>query len=200
MKLSLRSVIALSLAFGGISAAQDSGRLKIATVDMQALFMEYNPTKETKVKFEEEGQGVAKQFEQRTANITAAKADLDAFQKQLNDPSVADTKKQEIFNQRQVKMQEAEALQREAEDFRNRKVRAMQEQMQIRTKNILDQIRAKVQKYAEAEGFDYVLDKTGTSTSQVPVLLYTKDATDVTDALLKTLNDGTTAPATEEKK
>jgi outer membrane protein len=71
--------------------------------------------------------------------------------------------------------------------------------MQLRMKNILEEIRGKVQKHAEVEGYDYVLDKTGTSTSQVPILLYTKDATDITEVLLKLINEGAPAPVEEKK-
>ena len=38
------------------------------------------------------------------------------------------------------------------------------------------------------DNYDYVFDKSGLSTSQVPFLLYTKDATDITAGLLKDLN------------
>jgi len=204
MKRTLRSLIALSLAFGGISAAQQqSARLKIATVDIQALFKSYNPTKDAQAKFEEEQKGVTKQIEERKAKMEEVKKELDGMEKQLGDPSIADAKKQALYAERQAKRQEAEALQREGEEFVQRKQRAIGEQVQLRMKDILDQIRTKVQKHAETEGYDYVLDKTGTSTTQVPVLLYTKDATDITDALLKTINDGVPAAAekaTEEKK
>jgi len=198
MKRTLRSLIALSIAFGGISAAQESARLKIATVDMQALFMDYGPTKEARAKFEEEQKGVATQVQERKASLDAAKAELNTLQKQLSDPSVADAKKQALYTDRQVKQQQWEALQREAEEFVQRKQRALTEQMQLRMKDILEKIRTRVQTYAEAEHYDYVLDKTGASTSQVPVLLYTKDATDITAELLKVLKEE--APATEEKK
>jgi outer membrane protein len=198
MKRTLRSLIALSLAFGGISAAQQSARLKIATVDMEALFKAFAPTKDAQIKFEEEMKGVAKQVEERKAQLEGVKKELDTMEKQLGDPSLADAKKQALYAERQAKRQEAEAFQREGEEFVQRKQRAMNEQMQLRMKDILEKVRAKVQKHAESEGYDYVLDKTGKSTSQVTVLLYTKDATDITDALLKTINEG--APAAEEKK
>ncbi|MCW1925967.1 OmpH family outer membrane protein [Luteolibacter arcticus] len=203
MKLTLRSLVALSLAIGGISAAQESTRLKIATVDMQALFQEFNPTKDAKANFEVEQKNVGKQFDDRRARLSEMKQELDTLQKQLGDPSIADAKKQALFTDRQVKQQQWEALQREAEEFGKRKQRAMQEQMTLRMKDILERIRTKVQKHAETEGYDYVLDKTGASTSQVPVLLYTKDATDITESLLKTINEGLPAPApapVEEKK
>jgi len=198
MKRTLRSLIALSLAFGGISAAQQSARLKIATVDMAALVMAFDGTKEIKAQFEEEQKGVAKQVEERKTRLEEAKKQLDTLEKQLGDPSLADAKKQALYAERQVKRQEAEAFQREGEEFVQRKQRALSEQVQLRTKDILGKVRAKVQKHAETEGYDYVLDKSGASTTQVPVLLYTKDATDITDALLKTINEA--APAAEEKK
>ena len=142
-------------------------------------------------------------FSQEGARISLwrfeeAKKQLDTLEKQLGDPSLADAKKQALYAERQVKRQEAEAFQREGEEFVQRKQRALSEQVQLRTKDILGKVRAKVQKHAETEGYDYVLDKSGASTTQVPVLLYTKDATDITDALLKTINEA--APAAEEKK
>jgi len=53
---------------------------------------------------------------------------------------------------------------------------------------ILEEIRKLIVEHAKAEDFDYVLDKSGLSANQVPFLLYTKDATDVTVALLSKLN------------
>lgn len=198
MKFSLRTLVALALTFSGIVSAQE-GRLKVATVDMQALFQEFHETKAMKKKFEGEQVAVLKDRDERVARLNEVKAEVDVLQKQLGDPSVADAKKQSIFNERQVKQQTFDGLQKELEEFVQRKSRALNEQVQIRMKAVLEEIRAKVQKHAEAEGYDYVLDKTGTSTTQVPILLYTKDATDITDVLLKTINEGAPAAAEEEK-
>jgi outer membrane protein len=57
-----------------------------------------------------------------------------------------------------------------------------------RMKGILEEIRKLVEEKAKLDNFDYVFDKSGLSTSQVPILLYTKDATDITADLLKDLN------------
>ena len=42
--------------------------------------------------------------------------------------------------------------------------------------------------HARAENISYVFDRSGLSTNQVPILLYAKDATDLTPVLLKILN------------
>lgn len=202
MKFSLRSLVAAALSFSGILSAQETDRLKVATVDMQALFQEFHQTKSTKVKFDEEQVRVVKDRDERVASLKKLEGDIESLKKQESDPSVADAKKQAIFTERQTKQLEFESLRKELEEYLQRKQRALQEQMQLRMKTILEEIRDKVQKHAEAENYDYVLDKTGTSTSQVPILLYTKDATDITEVLLKTINEGAPAPAVpaEEKK
>lgn len=202
MKFSLRSLVAAALSLSGFLSAQETDRLKVATVDMQALFQEFHQTKSTKLKFDEEQQRVVKDRDERVASLKKLEGDIEGLKKQESDPSVADAKKQAIFTERQTKQLEFESLRKELEEYLQRKQRALQEQMQLRMKNILEEIRGKVQKHAEAENYDYVLDKTGTSTSQVPILLYTKDATDITEVLLKTINEGAPAPAApaEEKK
>jgi len=201
MKFSLRSLVALTLSLGGLPTAQEA-RLKVATVDMQALFQEFHETKTTKTTFEGEQTRVVRDRDERLARLNELKKEIDELQKQLGDPSVADAKKQALFNDRQAKQQQFEGLQKELEEFIQRKSRAPNEQMQLRMKDILEKIRGKVQKHAAEEGYDYVLDKTGASTSQVPVLLYTKDATDITEVLLKDINAGAPAapaPADEKK-
>jgi outer membrane protein len=199
MKFPLRSLVALSVLFSGLLPAQETARLKIATVDMQALFQEFHQTKTTKTKFEEEQARVVKDRDERIASLKGLESEIEVLKKQEGDPSVADAKKQAIFTQRQTKQQEFDGLRKELEEFIQRKARALNEQMQVRMKSILEEIRAKVQKHAEDGGYDYVLDKTGTSTSQVPILLYTKDATDITEVLLKTINAGAPAPVEAPK-
>ena len=77
---------------------------------------------------------------------------------------------------------------RERREFLQRRNQALNEKMVQRMKGILEEIRKLVEEKAKVDNFDYVFDKSGLSTSQVPFLLYTKDATDITSGLLKTLN------------
>jgi Skp family chaperone for outer membrane proteins len=66
-------------------------------------------------------------------------------------------------------------------------------------KGILEEIRKLVEEQAKTDDYDYVFDKSGLSTSQVPFLLYTKDATDITADLLKDLNKDAPAEESEAK-
>lgn len=203
MKQLIAPLLALAVLSGGISRAQEEARLKIATVDMQALTQEYNRTKTTKAKMEKDIARVKADGEERMKHLQELAKSLEGMKKQIDDPSIAENKRRELMNSRQLKGQELQSLQAELEDFMKRKDRAVKEQIMVDLKTILGEIRDKVQKHAESEGYDYVLDKAGVSTSQVPILLYTKDATDITEVLLKTINEGVPAPeasAEPEKK
>jgi Skp family chaperone for outer membrane proteins len=114
----------------------------------------------------------------------------------LDDPSIAESRRHRDLNEWNSKQQEGIALDRERREFLQRRNPSLNENMVQRMKGILDEIRKLVEEKAKTEDYDYVFDKSGLSTSQVPFFLYTKDATDITAVLLKDLNKD--APAESE--
>ena len=181
------SALVAALALCGSAVAQE-GKLKIATVDMQSLFKEYHRTNEAQKQINVERARIQKENNERLARIRELDTELQNMRKQLEDPSINDSKKQTVFNEWQMKQQEGVALDRERREFLQRRNQALNEKMVQRMKGILEEIRKLVEEQAKKEDYDYVFDKSGLSTSQVPFLLYTKDATDITAGLLKDLN------------
>jgi outer membrane protein len=66
--------------------------------------------------------------------------------------------------------------------------------MSIR-KGIYDEILVVVREKSKTEGYDFVFDKSGMSLSTVPVLIYYKDAVDITDQVIVELNKAAPAAA-----
>lgn len=183
-----------SLLFSALAAtlltsvsAQDA-KINIATVDMQELFKQYYRTNEAQKQINVERARIQKENNERLARIREIEDSLGNLRKQLDDPSVNDSKKQSLFKDWQMQQQEGIALDRERREFLQRRNQALNEKMVQRMKGILEEIRKLVEEQAKMENYDYVFDKSGLSTSQVPFLLYTKDATDITATLLKDLN------------
>jgi len=181
--------VALAASLTCVAAAQD-GKLKIATVDMQELFKQYYRTNEAQKQINVERARIQKENNERLARIRELEENLGKLRKQLDDPSLNDSKKQTLFKDWQGQQQEGIALDRERREYLQRRNQALNEKMVQRMKGILEEIRKLVEEKAKVENFDYVFDKSGMSTSQVPFLLYTKDATDMTAILLKDLNKG----------
>jgi outer membrane protein len=180
-------IVAAAISTISMAAAQEA-RLKIATVDMQELFKQYYRTNEAQKQINVERARIQKQNNERLARIRELEESLGKLRKQIEDPSASDSKKQSLFKELQAQNQEGIALDRERREALQRRNQALNEKMVQRMKGILEEIRKLVEEQAKKENYDYVFDKSGLSTSQVPVLLYTKDATDITAVLLKDLN------------
>jgi Skp family chaperone for outer membrane proteins len=179
--------LAFAVSLATTAVAEDS-KLRIATVDMQELFKQYYRTNEAQKQINVERARIQKENNERLARIRELEEKLGKLRKELEDPAINDSKKQALFKDWQAQQQEGIALDRERREFLQRRNQALNEKMVQRMKGILEEIRKLVEEKAKIDNFDYVFDKSGLSTSQVPFLLYTKDATDITTGLLKTLN------------
>ena len=184
----IRRFFAAVFAAALVASASAQDKLKIATVDMQELFKQYYKTNEAQKQINVERARIQKDNNERLARIRELEGQLGALRKQLEDPAINDAKKQALFKDWQMQQQEGIALDRERREFLQRRNQALNEKMVQRMKGILEEIRKLVEEQAKTDDYDYVFDKSGLSTSQVPFLLYTKDATDITAGLLKNLN------------
>ena len=179
--------LAFAASFATMAVAQE-GKLNIATVDMQERFKQYYRTTEAQKQINVERARIQKDNNERLAKIRELEENLAKLRKQLEDPALNDSKKQTLFKEWQGQQLEGIALDRERREFLQRRNQALNEKMVQRMKGILEEIRKLVEEKAKVDNYDYVFDKSGLSTSQVPFLLYTKDATDITAGLLKDLN------------
>ncbi len=189
MMTPIRRFIALAfVATVATAGAATDSKLNIATVDMQELFKQYYRTNDAQKQINVERARIQKENNERHARIRELEENLQKLRKQLEDPALNDSKKQTLFKDWQGQQQEGIALDRERREFLQRRNQALNEKMVQRMKGILEEIRKLVEEKAKGDNYDYVFDKSGLSTSQVPFLLYTKDATDITAGLLKDLN------------
>ena len=192
--------VAIAATLATAASAQDAA-IKIATVDMQELFKQYYRTNEAQKQINVERARIQKDNNERLSRIRELETNLGNLKKQIEDPAINDSKKQTLFKDWQMQQQEGIALDRERREFLQRRNQALNEKMVQRMKGILEEIRKLVEEQAKTDNYDYVFDKSGLSTSQVPFLLYTKDATDITASILKDLNkdapEESTTPAEE---
>lgn len=196
MILMTRRLIALAMAalFFGNASAQEA-KLNIATVDMMLLYNEYYKTNLARQEFSVDKARISKDNSDKLTAIRQVENDIRLLKQQSEDATLSDQKKNQVYKDYQYKFQMGTQLDKERREYVGRKEQALREKTAIRMRAILDEIRALVEVRAKAENYDYVFDKSGMSTSQVPFLLYAKDATDITPLLLKELNKDAPAEA-----
>lgn len=180
-------VLFLSALMVGASAAQQAGP-KVATVDMQELFRQYYRTNEAQNQINVERARIQKGNNERLERIRELDTALETLRKQLEDPAINDTRKQALYKDFQTQQQDAIALDRERREWLQRRNLALNDTMMDRMKGILAEIRKMVEEQAKTDDYDYVFDKSGLGSTQVPILLFSKDASDITASLLKDLN------------
>ena len=186
----LRSLIAIALAamIASTASAQE-GNDKIGTVDMRKLVGQFHKTAETGKSFKTYEEDIKAQNDTRMENIKAIVAEAQKLQKQGEDPALSREKKNEIFQEFNRKQQEIQGLDRDRIAWLKRKQSALNEKAKIDYGEVRKELLEKVRAYGEAEGFDFIFDRSGLSGGGVPILSYTKDATDLTPVLLELINN-----------
>ena len=155
---------------------------------MQKLFKDYYRTTEAQQKSSEEFARIQKENNERLSGIRALEEQLQKLKKKIEDPTLADSVKRKKSREFQLKLDEAKAMDRERREFLGRRTRALELKKQASMQGILEEIRKRIVDHSKKEDFDFVLDKSGLTSNQVPLILYTKDATDITEALLVEIN------------
>lgn len=200
----IRTILfALSLTALASSHAAD---LKFGVVDMSKAFSEFFKTKEAAEKFKGNLDKAQKEMNDRWAVYKNLMTDMQKLKKEASDPIMTQDARQKKAVEFEEKAKDLRALEQEIGEAQNRRSSQLkQEDMSIR-KGIYDEILVVVREKSKSEAYDFVFDKSGMSLSTVPMLIYYKDAVDITDQIIAELNKnaaaGTATPsaAKEEKK
>ncbi len=196
-------ILALTLSSLATSHAVD---LKFGVVDMSKAFSEYFKTKEAAEKFKGNLDKAQKEMNDRWSVYKNLMTEMQKLKKDASDPIMNQDARQKKAVEFEEKAKELRALEQEIGEAQNRRSSQLkQEDMSIR-KGIYDEILIVVREKSKTENYDFVFDKSGMSLSTVPMLVYYKDAVDITDQIVVELNKtapaSTAAPAAakEEKK
>lgn len=189
----IRSLI-LSLSILGLINSQ-AADLKFGIIDMSKAFSEFHKTKEAAEKFKGNLDKAQKEMNDRWSVYKNLMTDMQKLKKEASDPIMTGEARQKKAVEFEEKGKELRSLEQEIGEAQNRRSSQLkQEDMSIR-KGIYDEILVVVREKSKTEGYDFVFDKSGMSLSTVPVLIYYKDAVDITDQVIVELNKSAPAAA-----
>ncbi|MGJ8697017.1 MAG: OmpH family outer membrane protein [Verrucomicrobiaceae bacterium] len=171
-----------------IPAVAQDDEDKIATVDMSRLVNDYYKSAEARDTFKEYQTDIQKQDGERLETIKELAQAAQKLQQDAEDPSLSAEKRGELFKQSTSKQREAQGLQEERISWLKRKQAALNEKAAMEFGDIRKELMEIVQKVGDEEGYDFIFDRSGASGAGVAVLVYTKDATDLTGLLLERIN------------
>jgi len=179
------AILAASLcAFAPLAQAQ----MKVGIVDMNRVFTEYYKTKDAEQKLNEQRAAAKKEFDERVESLKSRMEEINKINAEIEKPELSNDAKEEKLKVREEKVNEARNLDREVNEFKGTRERQLQEQFVRMRKDIIDDIMKVVNKQVSDSGYDLVLDKSGMSIGQVPVVVYSREDMDFSSKIIEILN------------
>ena len=190
-----KSLLIIALAVSIISCnkeqttASASSEMKTAYVDTAKLMEEYTEAKDLEAKFKTRSEAEARKFEVEEANF---KAEVANFQKnaQANGQAWAQQKDAELSKRQQQLQYAAQSVGQK-----------LQMEGAAEMDSLVKNVKTFIKDYGKEKGYDYIY-----GTGDAATVLYAKDQYDITNEMIKLLNDKYTSSSksstteTEAKK
>ena len=174
-----------ALALPGSAFAQG---MKIATVDMNRAFKEYNKTKDAETKINDAKNAAKKEYDDRADSYKKALDEINKLNQQLEAPALSADAKTQKAKERDEKIASIKSMEREINEFRQTREKQLQEQAVRMRDGIVKEITDVVMEKVKSDNMDLVFDKSGQSLNGVPTLIFSRDNMDFTSELIATLN------------
>lgn len=184
------NLIAVSLVAATALVASSTARadIKIGYVDMNKVFSSYYRTEDAKKRIEEAQAQAQKELQEKADVFNKNVGEVKKLNDDLQRPELSKEAKEKKLKERDEKAEEAKRQEKEILELRAQRLKNLQEQAARMRSGIVEEIRKLINEKVKAEQFDLVLDKSGMSSNNVEVVLYSKDSSDFSDDLIKTLN------------
>jgi Skp family chaperone for outer membrane proteins len=163
-------------------------QLKVGIIDMNGVFTSYYKTKDAEQQLNQQRAAAKKLFDDRLDTLKKSMDEINKLNGEIEQPELSKDAKDAKVKIRDQKVAEARSLDKDISDFKGSKERALQEQFLRMRKDIIDDIMKVVTAKVSEAGYDLVLDKSGLSMGQVPVVIYSRDDMDFSKDIIAKLN------------
>ena len=184
-----RIIAALMLALT-MTAGLRAAELKIAVIDMQKAFQEYEKTKTIEIKlnqqmevFKEYSNQLNQQYQNLRKQYESARDDSQNIAFSSAERENKRQKAQQLYESLKLKEQEMTSY----SESRKTQIRDMYTKLRG---EVVEEIRKAVHNKAVLEGYTIVLDQSGESLNDVGFVIYVQPGLDITDAIIQDLNRG----------
>ena len=184
-----RIIAALMLALT-VTAGMRAAEVKIAVIDMQKAFQEYEKAKTIQIKltqqtevFNEYSGQLQQQYQNLRKQYEAARDDSQNIAYTGAERENKRRKAQQLYESLMLKEQEINSY----KESRTTQIRDMFAKMR---EEVLDEIRKAVHNKAVLEGYTIVLDRSGNAMDDVGFVIYYQPNLDITESIIQDLNRG----------
>ena len=193
--MDLRKILALATVAASVASAGAAAELKIATVDLDKVFTAHPKTQAAEAELKKSEEGVQEEMDQIVAEGRGLQEAVAKLREAAKNPLLTEEARLQKRDEAEEKLTELQEFELRARRTQETKVKQMREKVLKSRQAIVDELMAAVNHFAEAGGYDLVLDKSGMTMNAVPMVAYSNPALDVTDKLIEYLKATATASA-----
>lgn len=171
-----------------VAGSSEEEKLRTAVVNIQKLFRNYHKVDKAEEEINMERARIQKEHNDVAGRLRSMDQSLRELEISLQSTNLSGRNRSSLEREKGVRFHERERINHERRSDLQARHTELNRKMVARMDALLKEIHDLVAVQAEGLGFDLVFDIDGTSTSQVPMLLFAKDAMDITPMMLKELN------------
>ena len=171
-----------------VVGSAEEEKLRTAVVNIQKLFRNYHKVDKAEQEINMERARIQKEHNDMAGRLRSMDQSLRELEVSLQSTNLTGQNRSSLEREKGVRFHERERINHERTSDLQARHTELNRKMVARMDALLQEIHDLVAVQAEGLGFDLVFDIDGTSTSQVPMLLFARDAMDLTPMILKELN------------
>lgn len=195
MKKLFLTLLTASVLFAGIvplKAAEPP--LKIAVIDMDRVFQEYNKTKINEAKLKKQAEIYKEYSTQLAQSLSKLRQEFVKLRDDSQNMVYTAAERENRRMNAQEKYRQAAAKEAELREYNRERQKHLRDEYEKLRSSILTDISNVVSAKCLAEGYGLVLDKSGRSLNNIPLVVYSSKMLDITESVIKTLNMGQNKP------
>ena len=182
--MDLRKLLAWATVAASVASAGAAAELKIATVDLDKVFTAHPKTQAAEAELKKSEEGVQEEMDQIVAEGRGLQEAVAKLREAAKNPLLTEEARLQKRDEAEEKLTELQEFELRARRTQETKLKQMREKVLKSRQAIVDELMAAVNHFAEAGGYDLVLDKSGLTMNAVPLVAYSSPALDVTDKLI----------------
>ena len=195
-KMLLNVLLVLAVCTGAELSAQNMP-LKIAVIDMNRVFQEYNKTKINEAKLKKQADIYKEYSNQLAQSLNKLRQEFVKLRDDSQNMVYTAAERENRRLNAQEKYRQTAAKEAELREYNRERQKQLRDEYEKLRSSILQDISNVVTEKCLAEGYGLVLDKSGRTLNNIPFVVYSSKMLDITDSVIKTLNMGQNKPAPE---
>lgn len=193
--MKFRKLLPFVVALAAACAAHAQG-IKCATVDANKLITEYHVAKKEIAELRKTRDQYTLESKERHKKLDDVEGKIKDLITKLRDKAMPKSERDTLMEEYEELASQHNALSKDLQEADRDQAREIKSAMAAATRRLLDEIHVVIHQYAKDHQYNWIIDTSGLSNSQISPLIYARKAPDVTGEILAILNKD--APKTQD--